>query len=87
MVHTAPYATEMHKIKEATATDAVIVVNGTNEKALCMARVTGMRCDKHSNKLGVSELTDVTHLPNGKFSLFSLSKMQMNGWLLHGNKK
>jgi hypothetical protein len=46
-----------------------------------------MRCDKHGNELGVSELTDMTYLPNGKFNLFSLSKMQMNGWLLRGNKE
>ena len=50
-----------------------------------VASVTGTICDKHGNKLGRLELTDVTHLPNGKFNLFSLSKMQMNGWILHGD--
>jgi hypothetical protein len=29
----------------------------------------------------------VTHLPTGKFNLFSLTKMQKSGWLLHGNNK
>jgi hypothetical protein len=29
----------------------------------------------------------VTHLPTGKFNLFSLTKMQKNGWLLHDNAK
>jgi hypothetical protein len=27
------------------------------------------------------------HLPTGKFNLFAVSKMQMNGWELHGNDK
>jgi hypothetical protein len=75
----------MHKIKEATADDSITVGNGSNKKAQQVASITGMRCDKHSNKLGMSELTDVTHLLTGKFNLFSLSKMQMNGWALHGD--
>jgi hypothetical protein len=39
MVHTTPYATGMHKIKEATANDAITVGKGINEKALCVAKV------------------------------------------------
>jgi hypothetical protein len=46
-----------------------------------------MRCDKHGNEFGISELVEVTYLPNGKFNLFSIMKMQMNGWKLHGNDK
>jgi hypothetical protein len=86
-VHTTPYATGMHTVKQATKEDSITVGDGTHVRATRVANVTGTRCDMYGNELGVSELRDVTHLPNGKFNLFSLSKMQMNGWALHGNAK
>jgi hypothetical protein len=79
-VHTTPYASGMHNIKEATADDSVTIVNGTNVKALRVASITGMRCnDKHGNKLGQSELTDVTHIPNGPFNLFTSQRCRRTG--------
>jgi hypothetical protein len=79
MVHMTPYAMGMHKIKEATANNAIRTIgNGTNEKALQMASVTGMRCDKHGNEFGVSKLTEVTHLPNGFFLILPLQ--DTNEW-------
>jgi hypothetical protein len=69
--------------------NSITVDNGDNEKAQKIASITGMHCDKHGNELGTSEFSDVTHLPNEKFNLFSITKMQMNGWwtTLHGDSK
>ena len=88
-VHMTQYATGMHKIQEATRTeDTITVGDGTHMKVLRMSTsVTGMCCNMYGNELDTLELTDVTHLPNGKFNMFSLLKMQMNGWALHGNDK
>jgi hypothetical protein len=41
----------------------------------------------HGGELMKSTMQTVTHLPTGKFNLFSLTKMQKSGWLLHGNDK
>jgi hypothetical protein len=46
-----------------------------------------VRCNKHGHELGTLELQEVTHLPNGKFNMFSITKMQMNGWKLQGDAK
>jgi hypothetical protein len=45
-----------------------------------------MMCDKCGNELHEATLQDVTHLPDGKFNLFSLSKLLKQGWKLTGDK-
>jgi hypothetical protein len=42
--------------------------------------------DPYATKLSQMKQTDVSHLPSGKFNLFSLKKMQKEGWLLNGNQ-
>ena len=41
---------------------------------------------KFGKELCVSRMRDISHLPNTKFNLFSISKLQNNRWLLFRNK-
>jgi hypothetical protein len=59
--------------------------NGNSESASSIGKLTGTLCNKHGKKLTKSTMQMVTHLPTGKFNLFSITKMQKQGWLLHGN--
>jgi hypothetical protein len=72
-VHTTPHSQGMKYKKEATADDAITVGNGNREPALHITSITGMICNKHGNELNQTKLTEVTHLPSGKFNLFSLT--------------
>jgi hypothetical protein len=42
-------------------------------------------CDKNGNVLNDAKITDVTHLPEGKYNLFSITKLQNEGWILSGD--
>jgi hypothetical protein len=85
-VHTTHYSQGMKKNKEATTEDAITAGNGNREPALQIASINGTICNKHRNKLNQTKLTEVTHLPSEKFNLFSLTRLQQQGWLLGGNK-
>jgi hypothetical protein len=86
-VHTSPSDKGMTEGDAATAAqNSIAVGDGTNVKASKVANVCGMMCDKCGNELHEATLQDVTHLPDGKFNLFSLSKLLKQGWKLTGDK-
>jgi hypothetical protein len=85
--HTALHGSRTSYGKLATSKDSITVGNGAKEQALKISNTIGTMCDNYGNELDVTKLPDVTHLPSGKFDLFSLMNMQKQGWLLHGNKK
>jgi hypothetical protein len=41
--------------------------------------------DKDEAQLGEVIITDVSHLPEGNFNLFSVTRLQKMGWMLTGN--
>ncbi len=84
-VQTTPHSFGMSDGKKATGDDSITVGNGDKEPAPQIASITEMICDKHGNELKMIKLMAVTHLPPGKFNLFSLTQMQQKGWLLSGN--
>jgi hypothetical protein len=84
-VHTSPHDDGMTDVEEATDEDAITVGNGASVEAVKIGKISGMICDKHGNELNATTLLEVTHLPEGKFNLFSLSKMMKDGWTLGGN--
>jgi hypothetical protein len=61
--------------------------NGKSESASSIGKLTGTLCNMHGGELMKLTMQAVTHLPTGKFKLFSLTKMQKSGWLLHGDGK
>jgi hypothetical protein len=61
--------------------------NGASKSVHAIGKLTGTICDQCENQLNKSMMQEVTHLPSGMFNLFSLTLMQMKGWLLFGNIK
>ena len=86
-VHSTPHKKGMVNMKNATGQDSVTMGNGVNVSASTIAEIPGTCCDKYGVELSTGRLKDVTHLPGAKFNLFSISKMQNEGWLLFGDKE
>jgi hypothetical protein len=85
--HSTPHTQGLYDMKKSTAKDSVRMGNGKSESASSIGKLTGTLCNRHGDKLIQSTMQAVTHLPTGKLNLFSLTKIQKNGWLLHGNNK
>ena len=85
-VHTTPYQAGLIVTKRATAGDSITVGNGTRVAASVVGDISGVMCDQYGVEVGPGKLRKVLHLPDGKFNLFSVSKLQNEGLLLHGNK-
>ena len=85
-VHTTPYQTGLIVTKGATAGDSITVGNGTRDAASVVGDISGVMCDQYGVEVGPGKLQEVLHLPDGKFNLFSVSKLQNEGWLVHGDK-
>ena len=49
--------------------------------------IKGTFVNKDGSKMMQAKLPSVHVIPNGQFNLFSLSKMQQEGWTLGGNKE
>jgi hypothetical protein len=50
-----------------------------------IGNISGRVCDKNGNVLNDAKITDVTHLPEAKYNLFSITKLQNEGWNLSGD--
>jgi hypothetical protein len=86
-VHTSAHKEGFHTLEQATAADSITMGNGIAEKASLVGKVSGALCNKNGVEVGTATLTDVVHLPTGKYNLFSLTKLTQKGWLLGGNDK
>jgi hypothetical protein len=84
-VHITPHRGGMHHIKKAGQVDAITMGNGKSEDATVIGNIDGRLCDKNGNVLNDAKISDVTHLPKGKYNLFSSTKLQDDGWTLGGN--
>jgi hypothetical protein len=68
-------------------TGGIIVGNGENLKPKHVGTIKGVVCDKQGMEKHHVVLQDVCVLPNGKFNLFSTSKLQKKGWVMYGDDK
>ena len=59
---------------------------GQVTKAMACGNIKGTICNKNGQRLTTATLTNVQHVPNNKFNLFSLTKRMNDGWKLHGDK-
>ena len=66
---------------------AIVMGNGEEINTREMGDIRAVACDRNGNQLVDIKLTDVAVNPNGTFNLFSTTKMQKEGWILHGNDK
>jgi hypothetical protein len=76
----------MYDVKKAKCNDAITMGNGKSEDATVIGNIDGKLCHKNGNTfLNDAKTSDVTNLPKGKYNLFSITKLQNDGWILGGN--
>jgi hypothetical protein len=80
-----PHRNGMNNVKKAKGNDAITMGNGKSEDATVIGNIDGKLSDKNGNTLNDAKISDVNHLPKGKHNLFSISKLQNDGWTLGGN--
>ncbi len=51
----------------------------------CELDIPCVHFDKDGAQMGEVIITDVSHLPEGNFNLFSVTRLQKKGWTLTGN--
>jgi len=67
----------------ATRSTHGIVGNSVLPK--CELDIPCVHFDKDGAQVGEVIITDVSHLPEGNFNLFSVTRLQKKGWTLTGN--
>jgi hypothetical protein len=75
--HMTPHRSGMHNVKKAKHVDAITMGNGKSEDAAVIGSIDGRLCNKHGNVLNGATISDVTHLPKGKYNLFSITKLHL----------
>ena len=60
--------------------------NNTVAKGTHTSDLPGIQCDHQGNQLNNVVLTNVSVVPSSAFNLFSITKMQLQGWVLGGDK-
>jgi hypothetical protein len=61
--------------------------NGMNEVAQKIGHIPETVCDKYGNQvMSNAKIQDVTLILGRRFNLFSISKLQIEGWIMHGDK-
>lgn len=66
---------------------AIVMGNKSKESINQVADMEGTMCDKEGNQVGEIKLLNVSVSPNIAFNLFSVTKMQLKGWIPGGNAK
>jgi hypothetical protein len=70
--------------------DATGLTHGFVSKSVhpkCELDIPCVHYDKDGNQVGEVTISDVSHLPEGNFNLFSLPSLLKEGWTLIGNTK
>ena len=73
-------------MKQDRSGTGITMGNDTVAKGTHTGDLPGVRCDHQGNQLDNIVLTNVSVVPSSAFNLFSFTKMQLQGWVLSGNK-
>ena len=84
--HITPYTQGMKNIKQDKSGTGITMGNDTVAKGTHTGDLPGIRCDHQGNQLDNVVLTNVSVVPSSAFNLFSITKMQLQGWVLGGDK-
>ena len=84
--HITPYTQGMKNIKPDKSGTGITMGNDTVAKGTHTGVLPGIRCDHQGNQLDNVVLTNVSVVPSSAFNLFSITKMQLQGWVLGGDK-
>ena len=83
-IHMTSHIAGMKNVR--TVSQGITMGNSHNELAGRMGDIRGRICNKFGEVMDTAVLKDVALIAKG-FNLFSLSRMQVNGWKLHGDDK
>ena len=84
--HITPHMQGMENMKQDKSGTGITMGNDTVAKGTHTGDLPGVRCDHQGNQLDNVVLTNVSVVPSSTFNLFSITKMQLQGWVLGGNK-
>jgi hypothetical protein len=86
-VHMTPHRQGMTNLKMASGKDAVTMGNGQSETASQIGDIPGTICDKTGTTVSSTKIQDALFLPSAMYNLFSITKLQWEGWTLYGDAK
>ena len=72
---------------KADSQDTVTMANGVADGAESVVDIRGTICNKEGKPDKEVMLRDVSFMPNGRFNLFSVTRLQKDGWILGGDSK
>ncbi len=67
------------------ATGSTHQIEGKSVLPKCELDIPCIHYDKDGTQVREVIITDASHFPEGKFNLFSLTRLQKKGWTLSGN--
>ena len=73
-------------VGNCTELDVAMMGNGEKVQAEKVGNISGVICDKNGTEIKNGVIQDVSYRPGLKCNVFSITKMQMNGWKLEGDK-
>ena len=85
--HMTPFRVGMVDVKKQHDEKGITMGNNKTEKVVEVGNLPGVLHDKNGNALNRVKMQDVCVVPSGGFNLFSITKMQMSGWKLEGDKQ
>ena len=84
--HITPHTQGMKNMKQDKSGTGITMGNDIVAKGTHTGDLPGIRCDHQGNQLDNVVLTNVSVVPSLAFNLFSITKMQLQGWMLGGDK-
>ena len=73
--------------RKADSDDTVTMANGMADGAESVIDIRGTVCNKEGKPDKEVVLQDVSYMPKGHFNLFSVTRLQKDGWILGGDSK
>ena len=73
-------------MKQDESGTGITMGNDAVAKGTHTGDLPGVHCDHQGNQLDNVVLTNVSVVPSSAFNLFSITKMQLQGWVLGSNK-
>jgi hypothetical protein len=86
-VHMTPHRQGMTNLKTASGQDAVTMGNGQSKSGSQIGDIPGTVCDKTGTTVSSATIQAALYLPSAMYNLFSITKLQREGWSLHGDEK
>ena len=84
--HITPHTQGMNNMKQDKSGTGITMGNDTVTKGTHTGDLPGIRCDHQGNQIDNIVLTNVSVVPSSAFNLFSITKMQLQGCVLGGDK-